>query len=111
MTRTAAILALLSAACGVARDVSDGTPRCTSYKEDIAPLLAASCASCHTGAAPSGGYDTSTYLGVLGGGRVAVAGDRNSRLLAMIDPAVPGPHPRLQDGFEEVERWVVECQL
>src|SRR5690242_2727037 len=92
-SRLAAALAILLPAaclsCTKARPDAGAALRCAGWQDDIAPLFAARCASCHAGEAPAGGYRTDSYLGALGAGgapapaplppppapRVATAGD------------------------------------
>lgn len=106
----------LAASCAKARPDVTGAPRCASWKDDIGPLFADRCQSCHTGASPKGGYDTGSYLGVLGGGSDevsdAIAGDASSRLLTTLDPAsADDAHRQFAGVFPEVRSWVVDCNV
>jgi mono/diheme cytochrome c family protein len=50
-----------------------------SYKDDIKPILAANCASCHGGKKKKGGIDVESYAGVM---KVVKAGEPDkSRLV------------------------------
>jgi predicted CxxxxCH...CXXCH cytochrome family protein len=107
---------VLGASCAKARPDVIGAPRCVSWKEDIGPLFAVRCQSCHAGAMPAGRYDTTSYLGTLGGGSDAVpnatAGDPSSLLLGTIDPATAAAvHRPVSDVFATVRTWVVDCDL
>ena len=102
--------------CAKARPDMTGTPACVTWEADIAPLFAVRCGSCHTGATAADGYDTSTYLGVLGkgieGAPNAAAGDPSSHLLTMLDPTTADAvHQPMSDISPTVRRWVVDCQL
>ncbi|HET6146405.1 MAG TPA: CxxxxCH/CxxCH domain-containing protein [Polyangia bacterium] len=106
----------LAGSCAKARPDVIGAPACVSWKEDIGSLFTARCQSCHAGVAPAGGYDTSSYLGTLGGGSDAVpnaaAGDASSRLLTALDPATADTlHRPLAGVFPTVRSWVVDCDL
>jgi predicted CxxxxCH...CXXCH cytochrome family protein len=109
-------LAAVAASCAKARPNVIGTPRCVSWDAEIAPLFAARCGSCHTGATAADGYDTSTYLGVLGNGIEpgpnVKAGDPASHLLAVLDPTTADEvHQPVSDVSPTVRSWVVDCQL
>jgi len=116
-TRLALALCLgaVASSCAKSRPPAFGTPACESWKEDVGPAFQQRCQSCHAGSRPAGRYDTSTYLGTLGGGSDAVpntvAGDPASRLLDVLDPATAdGVHQPVSDLFPLVRRWVVDCQ-
>src|SRR6058998_1526796 len=88
---TGALLVVLAAsACSKARPLQGDLTQPVSWEEDIAPLFAAQCNSCHSGATAAAGYRTTSYLEALGptSDPVATAGDPNSRVLHVIDPAV-----------------------
>jgi predicted CxxxxCH...CXXCH cytochrome family protein len=111
-----ALVLAAAAACTKARPDVIGAPLCVSWKDDLGPLFTARCQSCHAGAAPAAGYDTSSYLGVLGGGSDAVpdavAGDPGSRLLTALSPATADAvHQGVADLFPAVKSWVVDCAL
>jgi predicted CxxxxCH...CXXCH cytochrome family protein len=99
---------------------SEGRPRQgelanpVSWEEEIGPLFAANCNSCHSGAAPSGNYRTTSYLDALGpyAAPVATAGDPNSPLLATIDPAhADAVHQPVSSTFTQTRAWVVDGKL
>src|SRR5262245_13677273 len=105
---------VVAVGCGRARPVVDGTPRCASWKEEVGPLLADRCGSCHTGPAAAGHYDVGQYLTALGpaSAPVAIAGDPGSIILQTLDPATaPEPHRDLGDAAERVRSWVIDCRL
>ncbi|HUK88309.1 MAG TPA: CxxxxCH/CxxCH domain-containing protein, partial [Terriglobales bacterium] len=99
---------------------SEGRPRQgelanpVSWEEEIGPLFAASCNSCHSGAAPAGNYRTTSYLDALGpyAAPVATAGDPDSPLLATIDPAhADAVHQPVSGAFSQAKAWVVDGKL
>jgi predicted CxxxxCH...CXXCH cytochrome family protein len=99
---------------------SEGRPRTgelanpVSWEEEIGPLFAGSCNSCHSGAAPSGDYRTTSYLDALGpyAAPVATAGDPNSPLLTTIDPAhADAVHQPVSSAFAQTHAWVVDGKL
>jgi predicted CxxxxCH...CXXCH cytochrome family protein len=109
---TAGLVSLLG--CSQARTL-EGEARRTSWDE-VGPLLAANCASCHSGSAAEAGYRTTSYLEALGptAAPVVVAGDASSKLLTLIDPAKSkGVHlaATSADLFATVSSWVVEGRL
>lgn len=130
----------LLAACGEVRPPDVPRPAVqATYVKDIAPLLAARCVRCHSAggvagsARPAGGYDLSSYIGLLGPGssevRDAVAGDEKSPLLARLDPLIDVNHwgylmpteaelapgesreARRETDKQLLRRWVVEAKL
>ena len=99
---------------------SEGRPRQgelanpVSWEEEIGPLFAANCNSCHSGATPSGNYRTTSYNDALGAyaAPVATAGDPNSPLLATIDPAhADAVHQPVSSTFSQTRAWVVDGKL
>ena len=99
--------------CSQARTL-DGEPRRTSWDE-VGPVLAANCTSCHSGSGASAGYRTTSYLEALGpkAAPVAVAGEATSKLLVTLAPATAtSPHRSLSaDNLALVKSWVVEGRL
>jgi len=53
------------------RDAGADTVSAVSYAKDIAPMMKASCTSCHTGSMSPQGVDLSTYAGVKANASVA----------------------------------------
>jgi predicted CxxxxCH...CXXCH cytochrome family protein len=111
---TVAICGVL--ACSKARPQQGSPTNRVSWEEEIAPLFASKCSSCHSGANAAAGYRTTSYLAALGpqDAPVAVAGDDQSLLLRTIDPAQADAvhHGRLTDDqFKTVKLWVVDGQL
>src|SRR5512140_1759242 len=89
-------------ACSKARSVQGAPTDRTSWEEDVAPVFAARCSSCHSGPNAQAGYRTTSYLEALGprDAPVAKAGDPNSRLLQVIDPALADAvHRPVSDEF------------
>ena len=112
---TGALLVVLAAsACSKARPLQGDLTQPVSWEEDIAPLFAAQCSSCHSGAKPAGGYRTTSYLEALGprGARVAVAGDASSTLLRTLAPATADAvHQPVSGAFQSARAWVVDGRL
>jgi predicted CxxxxCH...CXXCH cytochrome family protein len=111
----AGALALI-AACAKARPDVTGAPRCVSWKDEIEPLFASRCLSCHAGVGAAGSYDTSSYLGALGDGSDmvsdAIAGDATSRLVTVLDPvSADAVHQPFADIYPTVRSWVVDCNV
>jgi len=107
-------VALLGASCSKARPQEGRLAQPVSWEEDIAPLFAAQCSSCHSGPAAPLGYRTTSYLEALGpdAAPVAIAGDANSLLLRTIDPAhADAVHAPVSGGWEKTREWVVDGQL
>lgn len=106
-----------SAGCGNARESSApevGWPLVT-YRQDIAPLLAEKCVSCHGETKREGGYDLRSWSGVLGPGsdaviRNAIPGDAQSLLLTTLDDTT---HSSLLDASQRelLRAWVVDERL
>src|SRR5438045_8021838 len=109
-----ALATLLLCSCSKARPEQGRLAQPVSWEEDIAPLFAAQCNSCHSGPAAPLGYRTTSYLEALGptAAPVAVAGDAGSLLLRTIDPAgadavhqpVPGALPKPHESLVERRR-------
>jgi predicted CxxxxCH...CXXCH cytochrome family protein len=106
--------ALMVCSCSKARPQEGDLARPVSWQEDIAPLFAARCTSCHSGAAAAAGYRTTSYLEALGpqSAPVVVAGDASSLLLRTIDPArADAAHAPVSGAYAEMRAWVVEGRL
>ena len=109
-----ALATLLLCSCSKARPEQGRLAQPVSWEEDIAPLFAAQCNSCHSGPAAPLGYRTTSYLEALGptAAPVAVAGDAGSLLLRTIDPAgADAVHAPVSGAFEKTREWVVDGQL
>jgi hypothetical protein len=92
-----------------------------SYKNDVAPILAANCASCHlpgqAGTAASG-LDLTSYDTLMKGtkfGPVVIPGEPLTSVLVMLiegraDPSIKMPHggakPLTADETKTIRRWV-----
>jgi predicted CxxxxCH...CXXCH cytochrome family protein len=114
-TVVAAVIAFLGTAhCSKGRS-QEGTPtNRVSWEEEIAPLFASKCSSCHSGANPAGGYQTTSYLAALGptDAPVAAASDPDSLLLRTIDPAhADANHAPVSDAYQLTRQWVVDGRL
>lgn len=109
------IAALAVVGCAKLRPLAEEERRLTVWREDIAPMVERSCASCHSGENPSGGYDTTSYFGLLGGGSDqtpnAIAGDPNSVLLRKLTANNPDQHPSFEALLPTLEDWVVRSRL
>jgi predicted CxxxxCH...CXXCH cytochrome family protein len=106
--------ALAAAACSKARPLQGDLGQPVSWQEEIAPLLAANCSSCHSGPQAAAGYRTTSYLEALGPVRapVAVAGNPSSLLLTTIDPArADAVHAPVSSAYGTVRAWVVDGRL
>ena len=136
--RSRGLLALLGcvalAACGEARAPSPGrTLLAVTYQGHVRALLEKRCVRCHGPRDKQGGYDLSSYAGLLGPGsdgvRNALAGEASSLLLTKLDRAKDRAHfgylapepTELREGetletrqkadLELLRRWVVELRL
>ncbi len=100
-------LVALTAALSCCSEARDDTGLPPTYHGSVATILDARCASCHSGAAPAGGWRADTYLGAIG-------------CTADGTPAIgPGPVPILTaldrpdhagfataDERDELARWI-----
>lgn len=114
---TVSAVATLSIACGELRDNGEVLTAQDTYLADIVPLLQKKCIDCHGGNAPSGGYDLSSWRGVLGAGsdgltRNVIPGDDTSLLLATFGEGADYDHRWLLSAAELalLRRWVVEAK-
>jgi predicted CxxxxCH...CXXCH cytochrome family protein len=86
------------------------------YEDDIRPLLLRDCVPCHGSTNPAGGYDLSSYIGLLGGGSDALPnalpGDPKSLLVTVIQPG-GREYARVgsEENAEKLRKWVVEDSL
>jgi predicted CxxxxCH...CXXCH cytochrome family protein len=116
-TKVATALIALGAtlACSKGRQLDEGTPaNRVSWEEDIAPVFASRCSSCHSGPDAAAGYDTTSYLSALGptDAQIAVANDPDSRLLQTIDPArADAVHAKVSDVYKVAREWVVDGRV
>jgi predicted CxxxxCH...CXXCH cytochrome family protein len=122
MSKLALVAALVSVAlaaptgCHSDRDRPTRSECEPTWKDEVAAVVTERCAGCHAGAAPSGDYDLTSYLGALGTGSDdtpnAVAGDAGSLILTVLTGAGAGdPHEGLADTAALLEDWVVGCEL
>jgi len=92
-----------------------------SYKNNVAPILAANCASCHVPGQPgyiASGFDLGGYDSLMTGtrfGPVVIPGDPLTSALVMLiegraDPSLKMPHgdakPLTRDEIKTIRRWV-----
>jgi predicted CxxxxCH...CXXCH cytochrome family protein len=108
------VVALAASSCSKARPLQGDLGQPVSWQEDIAPLFAADCSSCHSGASAPAGYRTTSYLEALGptSAPVAAAGDPGSLLLGKIDPArANAVHAPVSGAYGRVRAWVVDGRL
>jgi predicted CxxxxCH...CXXCH cytochrome family protein len=135
MKRGAALfLTFLAVGCGKLRAPTGTSEVQVTYRDQIEALLDKRCTSCHgAGGAPSGRYDLTSYLGVLGVGSDdvpnAIAGQETSTFLARLDANGDPKHwahllpqaselaagenadQRRQADYALLRRWVVEDRL
>src|SRR5687767_11681334 len=107
------LIALALFACEEARPRPEGD-RCSTWESEARIVLEQRCSTCHSGSAPAGSWDATTYQGALGGGSDespnAIAFDAASPMLVKIDPSGADEiHAAVSDAFEPLSRWVVEC--
>ena len=116
----AVFVAAFSAACGGGSPTSPSstqtyapaqdpaTATTLTYTKDVQPILSADCTSCHNSSRRDGGYDLSTYSGVM---RAVSAGSTQSVLVRATQPGgVMYVHFRgsASTKADTVRRWVVE---
>jgi hypothetical protein len=92
-----------------------------SYQKDVAPILAANCATCHVPGQPgyvASGLELDTYDSLMKGtkfGQVVIPGDPLTSVLVMLiegraDPSLKMPHggakPLTKDEIKTIRRWV-----
>jgi uncharacterized membrane protein len=92
-----------------------------SYKKDVAPILAANCASCHVPGQSgyiASGFDLVSHDSLMKGtkfGQVVIPGDPLTSVLVMLiegraDPSLRMPHggekPLTADEIKTIRRWV-----
>jgi len=92
-----------------------------SYQKDVAPILAAKCATCHVPGQPghaASGFDLGSYDSLMKGtkfGQVVIPGDPLTSALVMLiegraDPSLKMPHgdakPLTQEEIKTIRRWV-----
>jgi predicted CxxxxCH...CXXCH cytochrome family protein len=107
-------VAVFAVYCSKERPLQGPLGEPVSWTEEVAPLFAANCNSCHSGAAAQAGYRTTSYLEALGpvAAPVAIAGNANSLLLTVIDPArADAVHAPVAFAFDAARAWVVDGRL
>jgi len=111
-----AIAAIAIACAGGCAEQRDGpiVVDLVTWTDDIGPLAAARCGSCHGGATPAGGYDLTSYLGALGTGTDtvanAIAGEPGSAILTILVSG-DGVHDTFADAAPALRAWVVDSRL
>ena len=115
---SALCLGLTLAGCSGLKKASPAAPatKPLTYEQDIRPLLQSKCVQCHTGKEAQAGYDLSTYIGVLGGGRDltpnAVPGDARSLLVAVTQPGGSQfVYVGSDDNAALIRTWVVKDSM
>ena len=102
----------LGALLGVVPLCADDAP---SFAKDVAPILAANCAGCHSGSTAMGSLHLDTFAGLEKGGHsgaAIVAGKSAGSLLYLritgkITPAMPMGGQKLADGeIEIIRKWI-----
>lgn len=77
-------------------------PRAVTFREDVAPILNAECAQCHTGTSPQAGLNAVTREGLLSGGlhgpAVLPRNSGGSNLVLKLRPTPPFGARMPQDG-------------
>lgn len=101
----AAITATTVLACGSEDERPDPEP---TYRDQIGPLMAERCGSCHQGDAAAGGWRATTYSDVIGclpDGTSAVAIDAagDARILRALTTET---HKAVADTRDAIARWV-----
>lgn len=79
-----------------------------TYGANIAPILASDCTSCHNSSNRSGGYDLTSYTGVL---RTLTAGNANSLLIQVTRPGglmYSNFRSTPEEKAATIRRWIVE---
>ena len=76
-----------------------------TWKQDVAPALVQSCASCHAGSDAAGGLHTDDYFEVIAR---ASAGDASSKLLTIQSDS---KHTSFASAFKLLRTWVVDDDL
>jgi uncharacterized membrane protein len=112
----AALVLCLAIAPGCAQKQQE-----VSYENDVAPILAASCASCHLPGQPgyvASGFDLEDYDSLMKGtryGPVVIPGDPLTSALVMLiegraDPSLKMPHgdarPLTKGEIQAIHLWV-----
>ena len=100
-------------ACTSAQPAIGTRTATVTWKHDIAARLEQSCGTCH-GVTAAGGYRVDTYQHAIAGtgSPVAVAGDPQSRLLAILEPeSATAPHAAQGDLYALLRTWIVDDAL
>ncbi len=102
----ATVLAGLAVGCSTPQPLELGVRRHgTTWKADVAPLLAQNCDSCHTGNDPAAGFRTDDYFQVISRAR---AGDATSLLITIQSDSTHAP---FASTFAVLRTWVVDDDL
>ena len=102
--------------CAKARSLVNDPRTCPDWQNDIGPLFQNRCSHCHSssdGGQAQAGYDTTTYNLALGTGTPpdVIAGDANSKLLSVLNPATATvDHVGTSDVYAQARTWVVDCR-
>jgi predicted CxxxxCH...CXXCH cytochrome family protein len=108
--RAGAAMVVCLLGCSQARPVEPDVRRqCLTWRDEIAPVVAAKCTGCHGAADPAASYATDSYLDLIS---KATAGDAASPLLAKLDPrTADATHAAFADVHARLQTWVVDCDL
>jgi hypothetical protein len=99
--KQAVLIALALVACEKARPRPEAEP-CSTWESEARSVLEQRCSTCHSGTAPAGSWDVTTYQSAIA---------RADAMLAKIDPAIADEiHLAVSDAREPLSRWF-ECGL
>jgi hypothetical protein len=84
------------------------TATALTYTSDVQPILSADCTVCHNASRKDGGYDFTSYAGVM---RAVTAGSAQSPLVRQTQPGGPmyaNFRGAASAKAETIRRWVVD---
>lgn len=115
-----ASILIAASARQISADESSPPAREIDFHKQVVPILANSCAKCHTGAEPKGGFSIETRESLLAGGdagpAVVSGKSAESRLVALVsglepDTVMPAQGPRLPAAQIAVLRTWIDSGL